>query len=190
MPAPLWRGLRPVARGLGRRPASAQSLDRAGGRCGRGARRGYCALSLRRRPGLALPALGAMRRARLCVAHRASDPSGIWALACLSRGPPVGGARLLDSRRQRPPSLRDLSRQALPLDLPGRRLRPEAGVRYAVPTCLNHLEVPVGQDCLATGCLARRACPVGAEWRSEPTQAGFHMRAFLRAGRGLGAAGH
>jgi hypothetical protein len=60
----------------------------------------------------------------------------------------------------------------------------EGGVRYDVPTCLNHIEGPLGQDCLEVGCLARRACPVGAEWRSEPTQAGFHMRAFLRAGRG------
>ena len=31
------------------------------------------------------------------------------------------------------------------------------------------------------GCLARRACPVGAEYAHGAEQAGFHMRAFLRA---------
>jgi hypothetical protein len=55
---------------------------------------------------------------------------------------------------------------------------------YDVTACLNHIEGPLGHDCLDRGCRARRACPVGAEWRSEPAQAGFHMRAFLRAGRG------
>ena len=60
----------------------------------------------------------------------------------------------------------------------------EGGVRYDVPACLNHIEGPAGHDCLEAGCRARRACPVGAEWRSEPAQAGFHMRAFLRSGRG------
>ncbi len=31
------------------------------------------------------------------------------------------------------------------------------------------------------GCLARRACPVGAEQAHGPEQAAFTMRAFLRA---------
>jgi hypothetical protein len=55
---------------------------------------------------------------------------------------------------------------------------------YDVPACLNHIEGPAGHDCLEAGCRARRVCPVGAEWRSHPAQAGFHMRAFLRGGRG------
>ena len=58
---------------------------------------------------------------------------------------------------------------------------------YAVAACLNHLEVPAGEDCLETGCRARRACPVGAAYRQEPAQAGFHMRAFRAAAR---AGGH
>jgi hypothetical protein len=67
---------------------------------------------------------------------------------------------------------------------PVEAFRPAGGtVRYDVPACLNHIEGPAGQDCLDAGCLARRACPVGAEWRSHPAQAGFHMRAFLHAGR-------
>jgi hypothetical protein len=59
-----------------------------------------------------------------------------------------------------------------------------ATTHYDVPACLNHIEGPAGHDCLDAGCRARRACPVGAEWRSPPAQAGFHMRAFLHAGRG------
>lgn len=58
---------------------------------------------------------------------------------------------------------------------------------YAIGACLNHLEVPAGEDCMETGCRARRACPVGATYRQEPAQAGFHMRAFLAAAR---AGGH
>ncbi len=54
---------------------------------------------------------------------------------------------------------------------------------YDVPRCLNHLEAPRGEDCLEQGCRARRACPVGVAYRSPPAQAGFHMRAFLAAGR-------
>jgi len=55
--------------------------------------------------------------------------------------------------------------------------------QYDVPGCLNHLEAPQGEDCLEQGCRARRACPVGVGYRSSPAQAGFHMRAFLAAGR-------
>ncbi len=58
---------------------------------------------------------------------------------------------------------------------------------YAVAACLNHLEVPAGEDCVEMGCRARRACPVGAAYRQEPAQAGFHMRAFRAAAR---AGGH
>lgn len=62
--------------------------------------------------------------------------------------------------------------------------RPEG---YDVPACLNHIEGRAGEDCLELGCRARRACPVGAEWRYDPAQAGFHMRAFLKAARGRSA---
>jgi hypothetical protein len=57
---------------------------------------------------------------------------------------------------------------------------------YAVAACLNHLEVPAGEDCVEQGCRARRACPVGAAYRQEPAQAGFHMRAFIAAARARG----
>ncbi len=52
---------------------------------------------------------------------------------------------------------------------------------YAVETCAAHLRRPAGRPCMDAGCLARRACPVGAEFAHGPAQAGFHMRAFLAA---------
>ena len=42
-------------------------------------------------------------------------------------------------------------------------------------------ESAAGSDCMDYGCLARRACPVGAEHAHGPAQAAFTMRAFLRA---------
>jgi hypothetical protein len=33
--------------------------------------------------------------------------------------------------------------------------------------------------CMAIGCLARHACPIGHDYRYTPAQANFHMRAFL-----------
>jgi hypothetical protein len=38
----------------------------------------------------------------------------------------------------------------------------------------------VGAACREGGCLARRACPVGDEFRYLPAQARFHTEAFLR----------
>jgi hypothetical protein len=53
---------------------------------------------------------------------------------------------------------------------------------YDVPACASHLKsVAVGADCMERGCLARRACPVGAEHAHGAEQAAFAMRAFLRA---------
>jgi len=52
---------------------------------------------------------------------------------------------------------------------------------YDVPACAAHLKSAAGADCMAGGCLARRACPVGAERSHAPEQARFTMRAFLRA---------
>jgi hypothetical protein len=54
----------------------------------------------------------------------------------------------------------------------------EAG--YDVGACADHLRSPAGGDCMAFGCRARRACPVGAEHAYGPEQARFLMRAFLR----------
>jgi hypothetical protein len=52
---------------------------------------------------------------------------------------------------------------------------------YDVPACVAHLRGAEGVECMAGGCLARRACPVGREHRHGPEQAEFAMRAFLRA---------
>jgi hypothetical protein len=51
---------------------------------------------------------------------------------------------------------------------------------YDVAACVAHLKSAAGADCMAAGCLARRACPVGAEHAYGPEQANFLMRAFLR----------
>ena len=49
---------------------------------------------------------------------------------------------------------------------------------YDVAACKAHVASNEGQSCLNTGCLARRACPVGQGLRL-PAQAAFHMEAFL-----------
>ena len=57
------------------------------------------------------------------------------------------------------------------------------GAGYDVAGCAMHLSDPAGRGCMERGCLARRACPVGAERAHEPTEAAFHMQAFLAARR-------
>ncbi|HEY1941902.1 MAG TPA: hypothetical protein VGH40_07230 [Roseiarcus sp.] len=52
---------------------------------------------------------------------------------------------------------------------------------YDVAACAAHLRKEEGSACMSGGCLARRACPIGAEYAQRPEQAGFHMRAFLSA---------
>lgn len=54
-----------------------------------------------------------------------------------------------------------------------------AGEHYDVAACRGHIAAPAGAACMQSGCAARRACPVGRDWRYEPAQASFHMRAFL-----------
>ncbi len=58
---------------------------------------------------------------------------------------------------------------------------------YDVGGCAAHIASVAGNDCMASGCAARRACPVGAAHRYGAAQAGFHMRAF-RASRASSAA--
>jgi len=55
--------------------------------------------------------------------------------------------------------------------------------RYDVAACVAHLDAPAGRDCMAMGCAARRACPVGREYAHGPHQAAFHMAHFRRANR-------
>lgn len=52
--------------------------------------------------------------------------------------------------------------------------------RYDIPACLGHLN-DQPSDCLAQGCAARRACPVGHDFYYSTDQAEFHMRAFHTA---------
>ena len=51
---------------------------------------------------------------------------------------------------------------------------------YDVPGCRMFISIPDGDDCLKTGCRARRACPVGKDYIYEPEQAEFHMQSFLK----------
>jgi len=48
---------------------------------------------------------------------------------------------------------------------------------YDVDACRGQVR-STATGCRTVGCLARRACPVGAENAHLPEQAGFHMRAF------------
>ncbi len=52
---------------------------------------------------------------------------------------------------------------------------------YDAARCVAHLTSGAGEDCLALGCLARRACPTGSSFRYAPGQARHHMEAFVRA---------
>jgi hypothetical protein len=54
---------------------------------------------------------------------------------------------------------------------------------YDVAACVGHIRTPQGEDCLALGCRARRACPIGRAYVYDPPQAEFHMEAFLGARR-------
>jgi len=55
---------------------------------------------------------------------------------------------------------------------------------YLVDNCARHVASRDGTACRTSGCLARRACPVGATHRYPDRAMAFHMAAFLR-GRGL-----
>ncbi len=57
---------------------------------------------------------------------------------------------------------------------------PTAETRLDMAKCGGYLEQSAGQDCRTNGCLARRACPVGAEFTYTPAQAEFHMNNFRR----------
>jgi len=52
---------------------------------------------------------------------------------------------------------------------------------YRVADCVDHIETPLGADCVSLGCRARRACPIGRAYVYDPPQAAFHMEAFLGA---------
>jgi ferredoxin len=54
------------------------------------------------------------------------------------------------------------------------------GTSFLVDACAQHLHSGTATDCMQNGCLARRACPVGADYRYSPEHAAFHMRAFTK----------
>ena len=54
---------------------------------------------------------------------------------------------------------------------------------FDLSLCMGHVVADAGAPCMANGCLARRACPVGGEFRYAPDQAHFHMVAFRRTNR-------
>jgi hypothetical protein len=58
-----------------------------------------------------------------------------------------------------------------------------------VQACSGHLLAPAdeGAECMQRGCLARRACPVGAQHRYADAHAAFHMAAFADRRRGPAA---
>lgn len=59
---------------------------------------------------------------------------------------------------------------------PAGAVRPEA---FDVAACRSHLRGPEGQGgCMVLGCLARAACPVGADHRYSDAQLRFHMAAL------------
>jgi hypothetical protein len=50
---------------------------------------------------------------------------------------------------------------------------------FEVATCRTHIRSAAGQGgCMVAGCIARNACPVGAEYRYPPEQLRFHMAAL------------
>lgn len=55
-----------------------------------------------------------------------------------------------------------------------------------VQACAGHLLAAAheGAECMQRGCLARRACPVGARHRYQEAHAAFHMAAFADRRRG------
>ena len=53
------------------------------------------------------------------------------------------------------------------------------GAGYDVPRCHGFL-ADGGDDCMAAGCLVRRACPVSQAYARMPEQSAYHMRQFHR----------
>lgn len=54
-----------------------------------------------------------------------------------------------------------------------------AAAGFDLSGCRSHLRTPQGQvGCMAGGCLARNACPVGANYRYPAEQLAFHMAAL------------
>ena len=61
--------------------------------------------------------------------------------------------------------------------------------RFDPIACVDHMESAAGKACAYSGCLARRACPVGRGFGYPPEAGAFHMRAVTRTVRTLAARG-
>ncbi len=55
-----------------------------------------------------------------------------------------------------------------------------AGDVYHADLCRKYVRSAEGEECRDSGCLARRACPVGREYEYSPNQQAFHMSIFAR----------
>jgi hypothetical protein len=51
---------------------------------------------------------------------------------------------------------------------------------YELAACHDHLDTPQGAECMASGCIARRACPLSDGAGRQPAQSAHHMRYFHR----------
>lgn len=49
---------------------------------------------------------------------------------------------------------------------------------YDLPRCHGFLDQPEGQDCMQSGCAARRTCPVSKDYARLPEHSAYHMRLF------------
>jgi hypothetical protein len=54
------------------------------------------------------------------------------------------------------------------------------GESFLLDACASHLHSVAGAECMQSGCLARRACPVAPDKRYSQEHAAFHMQAFAR----------
>lgn len=52
------------------------------------------------------------------------------------------------------------------------------GTGYDVASCKTYLGTPLGQDCMAQGCAARRVCPVSQRHPRIPAHSAYHMTIF------------
>lgn len=50
---------------------------------------------------------------------------------------------------------------------------------FRMDLCVDHVESDDGAACRRLGCLARRACPVGREWRYPDDACAYHMQAVV-----------
>lgn len=51
---------------------------------------------------------------------------------------------------------------------------------YDVAACHAFLDTADGADCLSSGCIVRRACPISRAYGRLPEQSAYHMRLFHR----------